>query len=45
MGKKFNLYYEQLKEMMSGQPPKSLDEAMATLKAQQRAEVPEAPPR
>ena len=43
MGKKFNLYYEQLKEMMSGQPPKSLDEAMATLKAQQRAEVPEAP--
>ena len=29
--------------MMSGQPPKSLDEAMATLKAQQRAEVPEAP--
>ena len=43
MGKEFNFYYERLKQLMSGQPPKSLDEAMAALKAERQAAVPEAP--
>ena len=34
MGKKLNLYYEQLKNLMSGQPPKTLDEAKQALQAQ-----------
>ena len=41
MGKKLNLYYEQLKNLMSGQPPKTLDEAVEALKAQRPAAAPE----
>ena len=42
MGKKLNLYYEQLKNLMSA-PPKTLDEAMVALKAKRQAAVPEEP--
>ena len=38
---KFNIFYEQLKAKMSGQPPMSLQDAMATLKAEQQAAAPE----
>ena len=41
MGKKLNLYYEQLKNLMSGQPPKTLDEAKQALQAQQQAKAPQ----
>ena len=40
MGKKLNLYYEQLKNLMSGQPPKTLDEAKQALQAQQQEKAP-----
>ncbi len=41
MGKKLNLYYEQLKQLMSGQPPKTLDEAKQALQAQQQEKAPQ----
>ena len=41
MGKKLNLYYEQLKNLMSGHPPKTLDEAKNTLLAQQQEKAPQ----
>ena len=41
MGKKLNLYYEQLKNLMSGQPPKTLDEAKQALQAQQQEKAPQ----
>ncbi len=41
MGKKFNLYYEQLKSKMAGQPPMNLQDAMTALKAEQQAPAPQ----
>ncbi len=40
---KFRDYYEQLRSKMAGQPPMNLQEAVAALRAEQQAAVPEAP--